>query len=784
MKKIMKKYSILLGAALGIFTLASCQKEADVVVPSNDAVKHIPFELNAGVPQLKTTIDAETWKMDWEDGDVIYAVTTDEEWGVAYTSDKEGATIADFTYSGGKFETTNEISDGNHTFNFLYTAGGQRSYHRGASTSFSLASTQSEDASNPTAALKANDVLAGQVTAKTPTTFANVSMSHLFTLMKVTLKNKTGEDIVVNKFEISATDAVLAGIFNVTFDETPSISLKQQSGNGKDNISVDITNGNIATGGELPVYFVMAPLANYSGDITFTATDNNGVIYTKTNAVSGVTFNAGEYNTANFSLKGTPSMFLNPESLESFSKDGGTQTITVTTRQFAGTPTITAESDNPVFTTSVSNNVVTVSVASHTTDAETGTLTITAAYNDQVVTETLNLAQESGLTYEDRTFFMETFGGTDSSMGTGGANFDSDNDGWNVISGYLAGTDGHSARFGAGSTKGIATTPDIIIKNNNFDYTGASLTLRFKAAAWDNAKEQTTLKVYASGATLNGSALSNGVVTTAKGEWTNYELAVNGFTGSSFTLTFEGVTTNNARFFLDEVYVFYGSAPSTPKVDPNISFESNEYTAYIGQAFTAPTLTNHNNVSVTYSSSNTDVAEVNSNTGAVTIKSNTVGAQATITASFAGNETYEAATASYTITLATKPSGATVTMDTFTAVSGYVDDDLNISYKAEKGNAGTAPAVYDGEIRVYQNGGLFTVSANNGMKIKSITIGSSMATSVDVSVDGTNTDSAVSISQDGEYTKSGINASSVQFKCVGTTKTTRLYVNYLSVTYE
>ena len=184
----MKKYSILLGAALGIFTLASCQKEADVVVPSNDAVKHIPFELNAGVPQLKTTIDAETWKMDWEDGDVIYAVTTDEEWGVAYTSDKEGATIADFTYSGGKFETTNEISDGNHTFNFLYTAGGQRSYHRGASTSFSLASTQSEDASNPTAALKANDVLAGQVTAKTPTTFANVSMSHLFTLMKVTLK--------------------------------------------------------------------------------------------------------------------------------------------------------------------------------------------------------------------------------------------------------------------------------------------------------------------------------------------------------------------------------------------------------------------------------------------------------------------------------------------------------------------------------------------------------------------------------------------------------------------
>lgn len=69
-KKTMKKYSTLMGAALGLFALASCQKEVDVVVPDNDTVKHIPFELNADVPQTKTAIDAETWEMDWEDGDV------------------------------------------------------------------------------------------------------------------------------------------------------------------------------------------------------------------------------------------------------------------------------------------------------------------------------------------------------------------------------------------------------------------------------------------------------------------------------------------------------------------------------------------------------------------------------------------------------------------------------------------------------------------------------------------------------------------------------------------
>jgi len=297
----MKKYSILMGAAFGMLALASCQQE-EIINPEMEGVKKsIPFELLADTPTTKTTIDADTWEMDWEDGDILYAVTTDEEWGKAYKDDNEGTTIADFTYSGGKFSTSKEISNGDHTFNFLYTANAsQRSYHRGASTSFSLASAQNEDASDPTAALKLNDVLAGTVKTTTPTEFVNVPMNHLFTLMKVTLKNKTGKDITVNSFEMSAPDADLAGIFKVAFGDTPSISLKQS---GKSSVSVSITNGAVATGGEIPVFFVIAPLASYSGDITFTVTDTDGNTYTKTNTVSGVTFEAGKYNTASYSLK-------------------------------------------------------------------------------------------------------------------------------------------------------------------------------------------------------------------------------------------------------------------------------------------------------------------------------------------------------------------------------------------------------------------------------------------------------------------------------------------------
>ena len=125
----------------------------------------------------------------------------------------------------------------------------------------------------------------------------------------------------------------------------------------------------------------------------------------------------------------------------------------------------------------------------------------------------------------------------------------------------------------------------------------------------------------------------------------------------------------------------------------------------------------------------------------------------------------------------------TVSMSSFTAISGSVNDDPNISYQAAKGSAATAPAVNNGEIRVYQNGGTFTVSANNDAKIKSVTLGSSMATSVTFSVDGGAAGEAQSIAANGSLTVDNLNCSSILFTCVGTTSSTRLYVNSLSVTY-
>ena len=85
-----------------------------------------------------------------------------------------------------------------------------------------------------------------------------------------------------------------------------------------------------------------------------------------------------------------------------------------------------------------------------------------------------------------------------------------------------------------------------------------------------------------------------------------------------------------------------------PKVDADLNYATAEYTVYVGQSFTAPTLTNpHELTGITYSSTNTAAATVDQNTGAVTI-GNTPG-DAVITATFAGNDQYNEGSASYTI---------------------------------------------------------------------------------------------------------------------------------------
>ena len=297
----MKKLLVLMGLATAAFSFTGCQKN-EMKDADNGFKGTSTFEFVADIAQTKTTLDPDTYAVDWEEGDVIYMVTKDEEWGAAYSSDNNNVTtIAEFVYADGKFVTESTISGGEHTFYAMYSRGDQKTWHRGAGSSHSLLSTQSQDCSAPTAHIKLNDALVGTFTATTPMTEpAKVDMHHLYTMMQVDVMNNTGTDIEVTKFEMTAAGADLAGVFNVKSFETPSISTKSGASS---TITVNVANGAVKAGAPLPIYFVMAPLADYSGDVTFKVTDAGGNTYTKTVTLKkNMTFAAGKYNTTPYTI--------------------------------------------------------------------------------------------------------------------------------------------------------------------------------------------------------------------------------------------------------------------------------------------------------------------------------------------------------------------------------------------------------------------------------------------------------------------------------------------------
>ena len=99
----------------------------------------------------------------------------------------------------------------------------------------------------------------------------------------------------------------------------------------------------------------------------------------------------------------------------------------------------------------------------------------------------------------------------------------------------------------------------------------------------------------------------------------------------------------------DQTFSFYVKSAADTREDAELSFATTSFEANIGDDFTAPTLTNPHSLTVTYSSSDENLALVDENTGEVVIGNDE--GTVTITATFAGDEDYKPGTASYTITI-------------------------------------------------------------------------------------------------------------------------------------
>lgn len=160
---------------------------------------------------------------------------------------------------------------------------------------------------------------------------------------------------------------------------------------------------------------------------------------------------------------------------------------------------------------------------------------------------------------------------------------------------------------------------------------------------------------------------------------------------------------------------------------------------------------------------------------------------ATIKASYAGDDEYEAAETSFTVTVSDLK---TATINSFSTTSGNFTDNIDISYAAFQGGGTTPPAISYNAIRLYQgstSGGYVTISGVPGVKIQSITLYTSNAyesTTVGYSVDGgAAPTSGKSVAKNSSYTINGLNNQSVSIYCLGTTKDTRLEIAKIVVKY-
>lgn len=116
----------------------------------------------------------------------------------------------------------------------------------------------------------------------------------------------------------------------------------------------------------------------------------------------------------------------------------------------------------------------------------------------------------------------------------------------------------------------------------------------------------------------------------------------------TYKLVFEMPKYSNNGFLQINSVSYVGEPAAGQLLDPNLAFPQDNYSVAFGDEFISPFATTDSDAAISYSSDNTEVAEVNAATGDVTIKAIGV---ATITAAVEATNTYKAGTASYTLTV-------------------------------------------------------------------------------------------------------------------------------------
>lgn len=213
-------------------------------------------------------------------------------------------------------------------------------------------------------------------------------------------------------------------------------------------------------------------------------------------------------------------------------------------------------------------------IAATAAGTATITLTTTATANFESASKafTIEVTAPEGRTdafvgESAQQIFYETFaechgtGEAGSFKGTGNDAIVSDQAGWTFTKANAANGCG---KFGSSSAAGSAKTPSISTVN------GATYTLTFKAAPWDN-DANTSMNVAVNGGTITG--ISEDEMTTQA--WNEYTATITA-TGNAINITF---SASENRFFLDDVVL---TKPATT-FSESVKFNASGYATYCSQ---------------------------------------------------------------------------------------------------------------------------------------------------------------------------------------------------------
>lgn len=773
----MKKSIISLGLMLSaMFTLTNCAKELDAPVETPEQ-EGISYELIASVDDPSTKTVNEGLSTKWVANDalnVFYA----EAGTTAYSANCK-FTVSDIAAGRftGNLDTAKPLAASNDWY-VLYPYNSHITTPANTSAGWTIVGAEKAQKQvgldNMSHISGENCPIYGVVNGSSSQEIPSIRMKHIASVLKVVVKNNSGAELPVTSIKFTAPE-LISGKFYMDITKEPVVFTSNNYGVEK-TASLDVVNATIPVNGSAAFYLALKPFKATAQDLVI---EVNG--YAKTIKSATTTFTSGKIKTLNFNYDQKPPIYSTGfdytyDSKTQYNKpdevvgidSGSTTSWGITYGNWNG--------DNSAQMRTYADDPAGEKGSLYMKFDVSGATKVT--YNAKSDKDNLSLntyySVDSGLTWTA----VDTDKPLTSSMDT-----------------YTMTIPGNlekvrvkfSANIRATGIKGQLTIDDVkifgegqVVADNNILVDQQTLTLDYKGgaknvvvtsnAAWiaefvKDASLTTDPSVIITPNSGNASNAFNQhetIAISAAGNTAPEKLSLGTIkfidtksqqVKATVVLEQEGRPANGVS--VDNANVTLASGINTEAVVNVTCNWAWEATISTGSGFKIASDPVANTITITS-----------------TVES---GAQGTILVKDLDNP---AKTAEITVSQAAAGSNPFVEVNTFNDVKGQLD--ANISFEARQGTAKNPPALNGGVIRVYQNGGEFNVSSPTGKIITEIVLGSAMKTKV--TYDGVTTDQP--IEKNGKLTVSGLNTTSLTFKCTGTSKTSRLYVNYLKVTYK